>query len=77
VAADVARRAAVEKNRVYEVARRLGVPAREVQRAIDDLGYFVRSAATPMTEEEVQAVVAKLRAESRLQDDGAESDTNG
>jgi hypothetical protein len=30
-----------------------------------------------MTEEEVQAVVAKLRAESRLQDDGAESDTNG
>ncbi len=49
------------KKRVYELARELGVPDRAVHRAMDDLGYRVISAATPMTDEEIQGVKAGLR----------------
>ena len=53
------RRPAIKK-RVYELARELGVPDRVVHDAMDDLGYRVISAATPMTDEEIQAVKSRL-----------------
>lgn len=52
------------KKRLYELARELGVPSRVVHDAMFDLGYRPISAATPMTDEEIQGVKLRLGAES-------------
>ena len=51
------------KTRLYQLAQELGVPARAVHEAMDDLGYRMISAATPMTDEEIQGVRSRLVAE--------------
>ena len=51
------------KKRVYELARELGVPTRAVHDAMFGLGYRVISAATPMTDEEIQGVKSRLGVE--------------
>jgi len=61
------------KKRLYELARELGVPNGAVHKAMDDLGYRVISAATPMTDEEIRGV--KSRLDVRL-DQADEPDTN-
>lgn len=61
------------KKRVYELARELGVPTRAVHDAMGDLGYRVISAATPMTDEEIQGVKSRLVVELDQPD---ERDTN-
>lgn len=61
------------KKRVYELARELGVPTRAVHDAMFDLDYRVISAATPMTDEEIQGVKSRLGGEV---DQTGERDTN-
>ena len=61
------------KKRLYELARELGVPSRAVHDAMFDLGYRVISAATPMTDEEIQGVKSRLGVDKNKTD---ERDTN-
>ncbi len=52
------------KKRLYQLAQELGVPTRAAHDAMDDLGYRVISAATPMTDEEVRGMKSRLGAEA-------------
>jgi hypothetical protein len=53
----------MKTHRVYEVARELGVSLRDMRLAMAGLGYWARSDATPMAEDEVQGVIEHLRAQ--------------
>ena len=49
------------KLRVYELAKELGVPSKQVMAALQELGEFVRSASSPINPPVTSAVRDKLR----------------
>ena len=66
----------MKTNRVYEVARELGVPLKAVHLAMGDLGYRMISSATPMAEDEVRGVAELLRAQQSQPTQDEQHDTS-
>lgn len=51
----------IDKVRVYTVAKRVGVPSREVKNVMEGLGQNVKSYASPVEPIFAQTVIAHMR----------------